>query len=187
MNFTDLCSATKVFSANFWGCGTFWKIMYSPWWHATRSRNFWRMHTQGAIFPSIDWHVFAQVLSDKLNATKVGWSGPFNGCSFVAVNRQAWGEDTRTPTGSKHSPKLEGTDRKTDHGVQCDSVSSPLPLPGLIAESWMKLLWHVSACYCTWWVWLLCTHAHYVNSHTGHTHADCSTKVFFTKSPFFAN
>ena len=55
--------------------------------------------------------------------------------SIIAVNRQAWGEDTLTPTRSKCSPEQgEGMDRKTDHGVRYDSISSPLLLPGLITE-----------------------------------------------------
>ena len=66
-NFVDLCSATKVFSANFGGVAS--------------GRKFWRMCTLGVIFCSIHPHVLAQVLSDKLITTKIWWS-PFDGCSF---------------------------------------------------------------------------------------------------------
>ena len=146
-------------------CAVPWKFSLRIFWGVTcntQCRNFWRMCTQGAIFCSINRHVLAQVLSDKLVATKIWWSlSTVVPSSSIVLDKPA--EDTDIQARKLH-PWGEGTGRKTGHRVQCDSVSSPFLLP---IDRWMKIpcvrLHRVVRCseyrlvaagYYTWWVWL---------------------------------
>ena len=128
-NFADSCSATKVFPVNIWGRGT--------------------QHTAGIFGTcvlkvlSIDRHVLAQILSDKLITTKVWWSQLF---PLWVLSVRGIHPDTDIQARKLH-PRREGTGQKTGHGVWCDSVSSPFLLP---IDRWLKVprvrLHHVARC-----------------------------------------
>ena len=132
-----ICAVPRKFSLRIYGA-----------WHTTRGRNFWRMRTQGAIFPSIDWHVLAQVCF-QTNSSPPKSDGPalstvVPSSSIVGVNRQAWGEDTWTPTGSKRTRNKEKAQigngpRST---VWQRQFTTSLSLTRI--DRWMKLLWYVS-------------------------------------------
>ena len=49
--FVDLCSATKVFFVNFWGCGTRRRGVACNTEFRNTRQAFWRMRTQGVISP----------------------------------------------------------------------------------------------------------------------------------------
>ena len=159
VNFTDLCSATKVFSTNFGGRG---------------------MQHAAGIFgtcilkvPSIDMSLLKYF---QTSSSLPKSDGPFltivHSSSIVAVNRQAWGNSP----GHRH-PSTEASPPRRWHGSEngpwsmvwqrqftisltnwslnkstCTMRTSPSCRCSeyrLVVCSFSR-----SAGYCTWWVWL---------------------------------
>ena len=125
--------------------------------------------------------------------------------SIVAVNRQAWGKDNQTLNPSAEHMKASPPRRhRLENGLQSTvwqrqfttSLTNWMKVPRvrlhrvgapntgsflfILLISWLLYMYVVGVNY-------LRKCVRYVN---GHSHADwihCSTKVFFTKFPFFAN
>ena len=107
VNFVDLCSATKVFSVNFWGCGTQHAaaifgacVLKVPSFVRLINMSLLKYFQTSSSPPKSDGSLSTVVPSS----------------SIVAVNRQAWGEDTRTLTSK--CGRYENSPLRRRHGSE---------------------------------------------------------------------